>query len=456
MELIEKIIQKYNPYKMYIECNGMKDPENIINIFYKKIIKSKCRLDDIVSIVDCKTFEMYLKNMEMFVTNHIYNSKKVVLRNVENIDDKKRERIKRNIRNINETVCIYEQKVKTNEDKRNEDEYINLTNRYSVLKTGIILSLILFTMTFAGTLITFGNDYNTGFLKNLCIKFISIIIEGMPFILIGSFISAIIHILVSKDKIIKFVPKNKLLACIIASCVGIIMPICDCSTIPVMKSIIRKGVNVGAAVTFMLAAPIVNPISIISTIYAFKGMTYVVIYRLAAGIVISIVVGLIISYFYKNQDQFIYEEENLIECQCDFCMEKGDKIEKAKSIFIYTCDEFFKVGKFFIIGSMLSVIIQNIISVTSILPNDDKSSLMIMMILAFLFSLCSTSDSFVGRSFINGISINSVMGFLVFGPMLDVKNVLMLLGSFKKKFVFNVVAVTFIVTYFVLINFKLA
>lgn len=458
-EFIKKIINEYNPDKVFIEYNGMKEVDKILNIFNEKILRKKCILNDIISVIDCKMFNMYLKNMKPFLADHIFNSKSIVLRNTDIFSKDEIENIKKEINSINETVKLYEQRFAVNEENEDIEEYVEITNKYSILKISIISSIIIFMLTYIGTIIMVNDINGQAFekFKNIYIKFISILIEGIPFILIGSFVSAIIQVCIKEEIFIKILPKNIFLSCIIAAFAGFLFPVCDCGTIPILRSITKKGVNIGVGITFMLASPIVNPISIMSTIYAFKGMQSVIIYRVVMGITIAIIVGLIIGCFYKNSIDIFNEKEESIECECELCnLENSTKIDKIKIIFIHTGNEFFYVGKFLILGIFLSSILQSILPVNNISAiNDDKSSLIIMMALAFLFSLCSTSDSFVSKSFLGQFSINSVMGFLIFGPMLDLKNVLMLMASFKKSFILKVVIITFLVTFIMLINFRL-
>ena len=218
---------------------------------------------------------------------------------------------------------------------------------------------------------------------------------------------------------------------------------------------------VAAGITFMLAAPIVNPIAIIATMYAFKEMKSVVIYRVVAGIIISISVGLIMQFCTKKDEDILINSEDNIECECGFCNNNyeynGSKLEKVKAVFIHAGDEFFTVGKFMIIGTFLSSIFQSIVSANSsvYIPNDNKISLLFMIGLAFLLSVCSTSDAFIAKNFLNQFSINSIMGFLVVGPMLDIKNTIMLFGSFKKKFVLKLMFFILLVSFVFLINFTL-
>jgi len=123
-------------------------------------------------------------------------------------------------------------------------------------------------------------------------------------------------------------------------------------------------------------------------------------------------------------------------CNCGSC---GDNFNNKKdingnlnAIFNHAGAEFFQIGKFIIIGSLLSSIMQTIIpkGFFEVLGGGSIISLLIMMLFAFILSVCSTSDAFIARTFINQFPIGAVMGFLVLGPMLDIKNLLMLLGNF--------------------------
>ena len=77
-------------------------------------------------------------------------------------------------------------------------------------------------------------------------------------------------------------------------------------------------------------------------------------------------------------------------------------------------------------------------------------SLLVMMGLAFVLSLCSSSDAVVARSFSNSVPTGAVMGFLVFGPMLDIKNVIMLSGSLPRRFLLRLGLTIFLVDLVVL------
>ncbi|MDB2152172.1 permease [Clostridium butyricum] len=460
---IKDIIIKYCPERIFIETNGMKNSSYILKVFNNDVLKKLCIVDDIVSIVDAETFNLYYRNMQDLLFSQIFNSEKIILNNLNKFTKNEITNIISQIKNINETASIMEySEFEDSPDYSYLELYDNNKNVFT-FKTYIFIFLIIFSFTAlsAFSLLDFSisSQYLTT-LNKFYTVFISILIEGIPFILIGSFLSALIQIYVSKEFIIKVLPHNIFLSCIIAAFAGIIFPICDCGTIPIVKGFIRKKVPTAACITFLLSAPIVNPIAIISTLYAFQDMKYVVIYRIFSGIIIAILIGLIIHFFTRDNPNILKNNTDPLSCECAICSDSYEdskaSIDTLRNIFFHTSDEFFNIGKFMIIGAFISSIFQTIVYFDSNLyfPNDNRTSLLIMILLAFLLSVCSTSDAFIAKGFLKLFSLNSVMGFLVVGPMLDIKNTFMLFGNFKKTFVLKLIFCIVIISFTVLINFN--
>lgn len=460
---IKDIIIKYCPERIFIETNGMKNSSYILKVFNNNVLKKLCIIDDIVSIIDAETFNLYYRNMQDLLVSQIFNSEKIILNNLNKFNKNEITNIISQIKNINETASIMEySEFEDSPDYSYLELYDNNKNIFT-FKTYIFIFLIIFFFTAlsAFSLLDFSisSQYMTT-LNKFYTVFISILIEGIPFILIGSFVSALIQIYVSKEFIIKVFPHNIFLSCIIAAFAGIVFPICDCGTIPVVKGFIRKKVPTAACITFLLSAPIVNPIAIISTMYAFQDMKSVVIYRIFSGIIIAILIGLIMHFFTRDNPNILKTNTDPLSCECSICSDSYEyskaSIDTLRNIFFHTSDEFFNIGKFMIMGAFISSIFQTIVSFDSNLyfPNDNRTSLLIMILLAFLLSVCSTSDAFIAKGFLKLFSLNSVMGFLVVGPMLDIKNTFMLFGNFKKTFVLKLIFCIVIISFTVLINFN--
>lgn len=320
--------------------------------------------------------------------------------------------------------------------------------------------------------------------------FLSIIFEGIPFILIGALVSSIIQIFVSEEAIAKTIPKNQFVGILIASLVGLVFPVCECAIVPITRRLIKKGVPLNIAITFMLSVPIMNPVVLLSTHYAFMGMSYMVIARAMFGMIGAITIGVLIGILHKDspfkrqvvkkprgmgrkaecscghhrmqnlkntnviKDNHSHVDKNNVSCSCGHSHNHSNNnnkiIRNIEEIISHTSAELYDIGRFFIMGVFLSTCMQIFIPKTFILSigGGVLSSIIVMMMLAFVLSICSETDAFIARSFLGQFTTGSILGFLVLGPMIDIKNTIMLCGSFKLSFVakliFLIITICFI------------
>jgi len=261
--------------------------------------------------------------------------------------------------------------------------------------------------------------------------FISIVIEAIPFIIIGAFVSALIEVFVSENTIIRIMPKNRFLSVITASLIGALFPGCECGIVPITARLIKKGMAPYSAISFMLSAPIINPIVLFATFIAFGDSWTMVWYRAGLAIGVSILVGIILSFFSKGSPIKINHDEHIHDHS------HQNTKQKLISVVTHTIDEFLSVGKFLVMGSLIASAMQVYIptKILVTLGHTKITASLIMMALAFILSICSEADAFVASSFRNSFAQSSIVAFLVFGAMVDIKNLLMMFGSFKPKFV---------------------
>ena len=293
-------------------------------------------------------------------------------------------------------------------------------------------------------------------IKNVSIIFMSIFFESLPFLLLGALISAIIETFVSNDTIAKLIPKNKVLGSIVGVFLGFFLPACDCAVIPVSKRLIKKKVPINVAVSFMLASPIINPVVLLSTYYAFyKTNPEIFWYRILFGIVIALVVGIIVGIIFGKK-KVLKKTLNEEECSCCECHEHHEHEHehihhqnKLVKIFKHTAIDMFEVVKFLMLGAMLASLVQVLLprNILIIFNDNQILSIITLMLFAYLISLCSTSDSFVGKSLLSSFPQSAVVAYLLLGPMIDIKNTIVLLGNYKSKFVFTLISLIFIVIF---------
>ena len=321
----------------------------------------------------------------------------------------------------------------------------------------------------------------TAFFSTIHTVFTGIVLQAVPFMLLGALLSSTLYAFVPDRLLIKLFPKKYGIGFLTALFAGALFPVCECAAVPLMRSLIKKGVAMPIAVTFMLASPIVNPISIVSTLYAFPQQPSVAFYRLSFGLLIAFAIGLLLLFYpeekYLKED---FDREPSVQphtfggVDTAFRLATGRSAQNSRSepqsdnfgsitaeskvqwlqvkvyaLLMHTCSEFFTTGPFLILGAFITALIraavpQELFSITS---GSAAGSLLVMMLFAFVFSACSTSDAFIARSFLNRFPSGSILGFLVYGPMMDIKNLFMLLSLFKKRFV---IELTLIIT---VINF---
>ncbi len=299
---------------------------------------------------------------------------------------------------------------------------------------------------------------------DFCFLFLSIVLEGAPFILLGTIISGFIDAYLPPGLIDKWLPKNKPLAVILSGLLGAVFPVCECAIVPVIRRLIRKGLPVSCAITYMLSAPIINPIVVISTMNAFSssvgkfsirdkvdapavhGALYVTCTRLLVAFLITVAIGMIIL---KIKNRTILRPGILPDDSAksgdDDNGHDHDSPNRLVLAMRTTLRDFIETAMYFTIGVAITAVFKAYVTEDMVMLFNQKETtgIGLMMILAFVLSLCSTSDAFIAANF--PVSLSAKLGFLIFGPMMDVKLIFMYLTVFKKRFVI-VLAVSLFIT----------
>jgi uncharacterized protein len=281
--------------------------------------------------------------------------------------------------------------------------------------------------------------------------FLSILIEAIPFVLIGVLIAGFIQIFITEDHIRRLIPKNRFLAVTMSCVVGSVFPACECGIVPIVRKLVSKGVPLHAGIGFLLTGPLINPIVILSTYMAFGNDSKMAGLRMGVGFVAALLIALITSYLFKS-NQLKYSISDLTP-STGINMKNDPLIHRIEGMIKHSIDEFFDTGKYLIIGAFVAAFVQTYLSAKSLFLFGDGvvGSTIVMMGLAYFLSLCSEADAFIGASFRNLVPSTSILAFLVYGPMIDLKNTIMLLSVFKAKFVFALLGLITLIV-FVCIN----
>ncbi len=299
-------------------------------------------------------------------------------------------------------------------------------------------------------------------LQNYVTVFLGIFIEAAPFLLLGSLASGLIAEFVTADDIARLFPRNKIAGAVAGALLGMIFPVCECGVVPVVRRLYQKGFPVSAGIAFLLGAPVLNPIVIAST-YAAFGFGPIFWGRIAFTLLIATGIGLVFSAqsniarviaprtlapVMGGMDDEAAQRGNLLGDSAPFVPWQSSRsiTLRLQNAFSVATDEFFDMGRFLVVGTLLAATLQTFIPQQALIGigRDSVTSVIALQLLAFVLSVCSTVDAFLALSFVNTFTVGSVIAFLVFGPMVDIKSTTLYLNVFRPRVVWYVIALCFL------------
>jgi uncharacterized protein len=266
-------------------------------------------------------------------------------------------------------------------------------------------------------------------LQNFFLVFGSLLIEAIPFIMLGATVAAAIEVFVPPTWFERLSRLPRPLQLPAAALGGLAFPVCECGSVPVARRLVSKGMSPAAAITFMLAAPILNPVVIASTFVAYRGrdtLWTMVLGRAGLGLIAAVTVGWIIGS--RTRGDVLRD----LPASADPAHEPA----RLRAFFGHLSSDFVFMGRYLVIGAAVAAGLQTFVpqSIVGSVAGTPVVDILAMMGLAFLLSLCSESDAFVAASFVQ-FGPSAQLAFLTFGPMLDTKLAFLYSGTFRGGFV---------------------
>ena len=268
--------------------------------------------------------------------------------------------------------------------------------------------------------------------------FLSVSLEGVPFILLGTILSGLIDEFLPSKVMVRYLPRNPFLGICVSAGMGMVFPMCECGIVPVIRRLMAKGLPVSNAVAYMLAAPIVNPIVALSTYAAFRGNSAVefTILRLGVGFLVAVIAALAV---HNLPISAVLREGVVSGNPADAATggrPRGGPLARSANALRVAVTDFLDVMVYFVLGVAVSAVFSTSVNQDVILPLalNDWIATFSLMGFAFILSLCSTSDAFIAATFIAFPTV-AKLAFLVLGPMLDLKLLFIYSSVFKKRFV---------------------
>lgn len=319
-------------------------------------------------------------------------------------------------------------------------------------------------------------------LQDFAFSFLGVLFESIPFLLLGAMVSGLIEVFIPARLMTRLLPKNPAGAIALSGLLGVVFPMCECGVVPIIRRLMGKGLPVACAVTYLLAAPVVNPIVAVSTFAAFNGQQpwTVLGFRLALSYGVAVLVGLTVNRL--RPEEFLQPQvlETLPgragrrtafrmgapaaddagpSLMTPFTGEAGinasgepaslaelEAVEAelrptfARRLLLALnrgAEDFLDVAVFVVIGAALASVFNTAIRQEAIRPlaSNPWMATGVLMALAFFIAVCSTSDAFIAAALGRDFKLYAKLGFLVFGPMFDLKLVLLYSLVFRRRFV---------------------
>jgi uncharacterized membrane protein YraQ (UPF0718 family) len=302
----------------------------------------------------------------------------------------------------------------------------------------LALGLLFLAGSSAATLREVAGSYST-----FVTVFMGIFIEALPFLLLGTLASGLVEEFVSREALSHLAPRSRLGNVLLGALMGLAFPVCECGVVPLTRRLFRKGLPLPVGVAFLLAAPVINPVVIASTFAAF-GWGTVFVGRLFFTLLIAMGVGLVFSLapqparLLQPNTHPTWQPVKVAPVGAaspdEITVRPPIPVRMTRSLAL-AADEFFEMGRYLVLGSLLAAGMQTVVPQSALLAvgGGALSSVIAMLALAFVLSVCSTVDAFLALAFVNTFTTGSILGFLVFGPMVDVKSVLMFVSVFKRR-----------------------
>ena len=343
---------------------------------------------------------------------------------------------------------------------------IKFTNRRLLLVRK--LPMILTGIFVAGSYLILVIFNETEEIKTLSVVFCSIMLEAAPFMLIGSLIGGVIEAFVSREKLMAFIPRGRVLPVLVAAGLGILLPVCECAIVPVVRRLCRKGLPGSSAIAYLLGGPAVNVIVFSSTALAYQFDWRIALLRVGLGYLIAVVVALLVQRLMQGRDLLIEEDESKAHhagcsvghahgteertehthhsssCSCghEHAAEKSSFTVKLGLCINHASEDFITAGHYLVVGAFIASFAQTFVSRQFFTSFSEFTVLptLMMICLAILLNLCSETDAFIVASMRGLIPLSAQLAFMLTGPIFDLKLLLMYQKIFSKRTIILLVA----------------
>lgn len=302
--------------------------------------------------------------------------------------------------------------------------------------------------------------------------FSSVLWEAFPFIVLGAVVAGVLEEFLPQQMITRVLPRQAFAAVVIGALLGLVFPMCECGIVVVMRRLLRKGLPLACCVAYMLAGPIINLVVIFSTFVAFAGhglAPEMVGMRVGLGFIVAVITGMVVHWQYRKHGSSLLsplaiphaipsagtpspapatDDDDQEGEEEPYSRPRKSLLDRLGNISATAIHDFVDITVFLILGAILAALAKSLISpgeIEQLSTENPVLSISAMMGLAFLMCLCSEADAFVAASF-TSMHVSGKLAFLVLGPMLDIKLIVMYTRVFRPRLIITIIlcVVTFV------------
>jgi uncharacterized membrane protein YraQ (UPF0718 family) len=269
--------------------------------------------------------------------------------------------------------------------------------------------------------------------RNWMTVFIAIVIQALPFLVLGVLLSAAIAVFVPPAFFTRALPRRTAVAVPVAGLAGAILPGCECASVPVAGALVRRGVTPAAALAFLLSAPAINPVVLTATAVAFPRDPMMVLARFAASLLVACGMG------------WLWQRFGRTGWLRPPARPPVDGHSRPAVFWSSVRHDVMQAGGFLVIGAVAAATLKAVVPATWLhaVAATPVVSVLALAVLAVLLSICSEADAFVAAS-LSQFSLTARLAFLVVGPMVDLKLFAMQAGTFGRAFALRFAPATFV------------
>ncbi|GAC1468153.1 MAG: permease [Chloroflexota bacterium] len=270
-------------------------------------------------------------------------------------------------------------------------------------------------------------DYLLLRLPNLITVFLGIFLEASPFLLLGVLVSSILDVAVSPEWLARHMPRNQVLGLFSGVAVGAAAPLCECGTVPIARGSVSKGLPLPGAIGFLLAAPVINPVTVAATYTAFRDDLHVLVLRIGLGIAVALAVGGLFLFWPHDRSPL------RLSSATPHTHDHGAGGSRVVAVVDHAAHELTSLMVYLVAAALLASVLQVFLPRAQLLSlgQGPLLSVGIMMLIAVVLSTCSSVDAFVALAFSTTFAPGAILAFLLISPVLNLKSGALVIGLFR-------------------------